>query len=172
MKSIQVDLCTLQRRLDADLLSALNSAGFVTDSGPESAGLFAKYLQRGGGYYIDVGSSQLIISGAVKIKQGVEVAEILPRGIRFSDGSELEADQIVFATGYENMRTQARHILGNEVADRVADVWGWDDEGEMRGIWRDSGHPGFWYHGGNLAMCRYYSRILALQIKARLESLN
>lgn len=33
-------------------------------------------------------------------------------------------------------------------------------------MWRPSGHPGFWYMGGNLAICRIYSKFLALQIKA------
>lgn len=33
-------------------------------------------------------------------------------------------------------------------------------------MWRPSGHPGFWYMGGNLALCRIYSKFLALQIKA------
>ncbi|KAJ5681980.1 uncharacterized protein N7477_001920 [Penicillium maclennaniae] len=98
--------------------------------------------RRGGGYYIDMGASQLIIDGKIK------------------------GDEIVFATGYQNMRTQARLIFGDEVADRVGDVWGLDAEGEMRTIWRRSGHPGFWFMGGNLALCRYYSRLLALQIKA------
>ncbi|KAK1760183.1 hypothetical protein QBC47DRAFT_312488 [Echria macrotheca] len=172
MKALQMDLCKLQRNLDADLLAGLQAAGFAVDYGPDEGGLFCKYLQRGGGYYIDVGMSRLITEGAVKVKQGVEISEILPRGVRFADGTEIPADQIVFATGYENMRTQARHILGDAVADRIHDVWGWDEEGEMRGIWRDSGHPGFWFHGGNLAMCRYYSRVLALQIVARLEGWN
>jgi len=171
-KSVQFDLATLQRNLDADLLSGLSRAGFQLDGGPDSAGLFMKYLQRGGGYYIDVGTSQLIIDGKIQVKQGQEVTAILPHGVRFADGTEIEADEIVFATGYANMRTQARAIFGDELASRVGDIWGWDEEGEMRTIWRDSGHPGFWFHGGNLAMCRYYSRILALQIKARLEGLN
>jgi hypothetical protein len=30
----------------------------------------------------------------------------------------------------------------------------------------DSGHEGFWFMGGNLALARTYSRFLALQIKA------
>lgn len=172
MKSIQRDISTLQRtELDADLLSGLAAAGFKTDSGIDDAGLMAKYLQRGGGYYIDVGMSQLIIDGKVRVKQGQEIAEVLPRGLRFADGSELEADEIIFATGYANMRTQARAIFGDAVADRVGDVWGWDEEGEMRAIWRESGHPGLWFHGGNIALCRYNSRVLALQIKAKLEGL-
>ena len=96
---------------------------------------------------------------------------MLPHGLRFADGSELEADEIVFATGYQNMRTQTRAMFGDEVADKVGDVWGFNEEGEMRTIWQRSGHPGFWFHGGNLAMCRYYSRLLALQIKGLEEGL-
>ena len=172
MKSIQADLATIQQQVDEPLLSALSKAGFKLDIGPDSGGLFAKYLQRGGGYYIDVGTSQLIADGKIAVKQGQEVTAILPHGISFADGTTLEADEIIFATGYANMRTQARAIFGDELADRVGDIWGWDEEGEMRAIWRDSGHPGFWFHGGNLAMCRYYSRVLALQIKARLEGWN
>ena len=64
------------------------------------------------------------------------------------------------------MRETARKLFGDELADRVHDVWGFDDEGETRGMWRPSGHPGFWFFGGNLALCRFYSRLLALQIKA------
>lgn len=157
---------------DAETIEGLEKAGFKVDKGPMDSGLLIKYLQRGGGYYIDVGASQLIIDGKVKVKHGLEISEVLPNGLRFEDGSEVQADEIVFATGYQNMRTQARVIFGDELADRVGDVWGWDEEGEMRNIWRSSGHPGFWFMGGNLALCRYYSRLLALQIKASLEGLR
>ncbi|KAJ6095534.1 hypothetical protein N7486_006280 [Penicillium sp. IBT 16267x] len=156
---------------DAKTLEGLAKAGFQVDRGPMEAGLMMKYYQRGGGYYIDVGGSQLIIDGKLKVKQGQEIREILANGIRFADGSELEADEIVFATGYQNMRTQARIIFGDEVADRVGNVWGLNAEGEFRTIWQRSGHPGFWFMGGNLALCRYYSRLLALQIKALEEGI-
>ncbi|KAK0610101.1 flavin-binding monooxygenase-like protein [Bombardia bombarda] len=172
LKSIQFDLAALARDLDKDLLSGLEKAGFLCDKGIDDGGLFSKYLQRGGGYYIDVGTSQLIIDGKILVKQGQEVTTVLPKGIKLADGTEIEADEVIFATGYDNMRTEARTILGDELADRVGDIWGWDEEGEMRGIWRGSGHPGFWFHGGNLAMTRYYSRVLALQIKARLDGLE
>lgn len=155
-----------QHEHDKKLLDGLRAVGFKTDSGPMDAGLLMKYFQRGGGYYIDVGASQLIIDGKIKVKQGQEIAEILPNGIKFADGSVLEADEIVFATGYQNMRTQAREIFGNEVADRLNDVWGFNEEGEFRTMWQKSGHPGLWFMGGNLAISRFYSRILALQIKA------
>jgi cation diffusion facilitator CzcD-associated flavoprotein CzcO len=199
LKRIQLTVTKLSQEKDRAILDGLAKAGFALDKGPDDAGLFMKYYQRGGGYYIDVGASQLIIDGKIKIKQGQELAEVLPNGLKFADGSELEADEIIFATGYQNMRSEARTIFGDELADRIKNVWGFDEEGEFRTMWRDSGHPGFWYmvsfpscpgtflpyscivaeffvltmsKGGNLALCRYYSLILALQIKAREVGLN
>ena len=163
---LKVDNTKEINRRDAPLLRALQAAGFALDNGPEGAGLFTKYLHRGGGYYIDVGASQLIADGKIKIKQGQEIERVNPHRLTFADGSELEADEVVFATGYQNMRVTARKIFGDELADRVKDVWGFDDEGETRTMWRRTGHPGFWFFGGNLALCRFYSRLLALQIKA------
>lgn len=171
-KSLQVGTTEVQNANDAELLSGLQKAGFNLDMGPSGGGFFVKYFQRGGGYYIDVGCSQLIIDGQIKIKSGQEITEVLPNGLRFADGSELQGDEIIFATGYQNMRTEARNIFGDELADRVGDVWGWDEEGEFRTMWRPTGHPGFWFMGGNLAICRYYSKILALQIKAVEEGID
>ncbi|KAI3554908.1 hypothetical protein CABS01_11684 [Colletotrichum abscissum] len=171
-KSLQVGTTEVQNANDAELLSGLQKAGFNLDMGPSGGGFFVKYFQRGGGYYIDVGCSQLIIDGEIKIKSGQEITEVLPNGLKFADGSELQGDEIIFATGYQNMRTEARNIFGDELADRVGDVWGWDEEGEFRTMWRPTGHPGFWFMGGNLAICRYYSKILALQIKAVEEGID
>ncbi|KAI9054438.1 hypothetical protein LZ554_001600 [Drepanopeziza brunnea f. sp. 'monogermtubi'] len=171
LKSIHIDLTALQNKHDEKLLTGLEKAGFKLDQGPDNSGLFMKYFQRGGGYYIDVGASQLIIDGKIKIKQGQEIDEVRPHGLKFADGSELPADEVIFATGYKNMRTKARAIFGDELAKQVKDVWGFDEEGELRTIWRKSGHPGFWFFGGNLALCRYWSRMIALQIKALEEGI-
>jgi hypothetical protein len=170
-KRLNIAATRVQNKADEKTLQGLEKAGFKTDKGPDGSGLWIKYLQRGGGYYLDVGCSQLIIDGKVKIKQGQEIEEVLPAGLKFSDGEILEADEIVFATGYLNMRTQCRKIFGDEIADRVKDVWGFDEEGELRTMWRKSGHPGFWFMGGNLALCRWYSRLLALQIKGLEEGI-
>jgi cation diffusion facilitator CzcD-associated flavoprotein CzcO len=168
----QIKVTKKQEEADKKLLDGLDAAGFKVDRGPMGSGLLMKYYQRGGGYYIDVGASQLIVDVKIKVKQGQELAQILPNGIEFADGTKLEADEIVFATGYQNMRTQARLIFGDEVADRVSDVWGFNEEGEFRTMWQKSGHPGLWFMGGNLAISRYYSRILALQIKAVEEGIT
>ncbi|KAI1748455.1 hypothetical protein F4782DRAFT_542853 [Xylaria castorea] len=170
-KAAHADVNRLQQDFDKEILEGLNKAGFKTDRGPMNCGMFFKYMQRGGGYYIDVGTSQLIIDGKVKVKHGQGVDEILPSGLRLDDGTELQADEIICATGYQNMRTMTEMIFGPDVASKVANVWGFDEEGETRIMWRRSHHPGLWLHGGNLAQCRYYSRIVALQIKGQLEGL-
>lgn len=171
LKRINIDVTADMLKRDAALHTGLAAAGFKTDQGPDDSGLLLKYFQRGGGYYIDVGASQLIIDGKVHIKQGHEIVEVKDKSLLFDDGSELPADELVFATGYQNMRSTARKIFGEELAERVNDVWGLDQEGELRTVWRRSGHPGFWLAGGNLALCRYYSRFLALQIKALEEGI-
>ena len=46
---------------------------------------------------IDVGCAELIISGKVKVKQGVEIDHLTDSTVVFTDGSELEADAIILA---------------------------------------------------------------------------
>ncbi|KAH7324471.1 hypothetical protein B0I35DRAFT_475715 [Stachybotrys elegans] len=171
LKAIHTSVVPVQNLLEAEMRAGLEKAGFKLDSGADDSGHHIKYYQRGGGYYIDVGASKLIANGDIKIKQGQEVTGLLPRGVKFADGSELEADEVVFATGYQSMKTMTRSIFGDKVADRIGEVWGLNEEGEFNTIWQKSGHPGFWFHGGNLALCRHYSRLLALQIKAIEEGL-
>lgn len=157
--------------IDGETLKGLEKAGFKLDKGIDDSGLWIKYLQRGGGYYLDSGASQMIIDGKIHVKQGVEITEVLEHGLKFDDGTTLEADDVIFATGYQSMNTSAEKIFGKEVAGKTKGVWGLDEEGEIRGLWRGSGHPGFWYMAGNLFLCRWYSRMLALQIKGIEEGL-
>jgi hypothetical protein len=51
-------------------------------------------------YDVDVGASQLIIDGKIKIKNDSQIAEFTETGLKFENGSELPADVVVFATGY------------------------------------------------------------------------
>lgn len=154
--------------LEKELHSSLKPLGFKRDSGYGGTGLFGKYFRRGGGYYIDVGCSKLLAEEKIALKQGVEVERFTEDGVIFSDGSIIDnLSIVVLATGYSNMRDTARAIFGNSVADKLNPVWGLDEEGETKTMWRDSGHPNFWYMGGNLALSRYYSKRLALKIIAQ-----
>ena len=138
-----------------------------------------KYLRRGSGYYIDVGASQLIIDGKIKLKAG-QVEEITETGVKLDDGSELPADLIVYATGYGSMNGWAADLISQEVADKVGKVWGLGSdtpkdpgpwEGEQRNMWKPTQVENLWFHGGNLHQSRHYSLYLALQIKARQEGI-
>ncbi len=46
---------------------------------------------------VDVGCAQLIMTGKVKVKQGLEVAKYEKNAVVFTDGSQLEADSVIFA---------------------------------------------------------------------------
>jgi putative flavoprotein involved in K+ transport len=79
----------------------------------------------------------------------------------------LPAELLVLATGYKNQQETVRAALGDTVADRIGTVWGFDAGGELRNMWRPTAQPGLWFTAGSLAQCRIYSKVLALQIKAR-----
>ncbi|KAH7889081.1 hypothetical protein F5I97DRAFT_2006620 [Phlebopus sp. FC_14] len=151
---------------DKALLDGLAKAGFQTTLGPYEMGIIPLLFERAGGYYMDTGTSQHIIDGAIKLKSGSAIERYTESGLKFADGTELEADVIVFATGYEDPRDSMREICGREVADKVPPVWGMDEEGQITGVWRYSGHEGLWFGIGNLALSRFHSLHLAMQIKA------
>ncbi|KAG0152347.1 hypothetical protein CROQUDRAFT_719198 [Cronartium quercuum f. sp. fusiforme G11] len=147
---------------DRPLLDSLTNVGFKLD--PYPGGLLMKFFRRGGGYYIDVGCSKLIADRQIKLKQGVEVTELTPNGVRFTDGEEIEADLVVCATGYSPLRDSIRTVVGSQVADTLGPIWGTDTQGEIPGVWRLCGHPAFWNMCGNFALSRCYSRHVATQI--------
>jgi putative flavoprotein involved in K+ transport len=151
---------------DKDLLASLKKVGFKLDDGDDGSGFYIKYLRTGGGYYLNVGCSELIASGEIKIKQGVGVERLTADSAVFTDGSSLPADMVVVATGYKNMKENVRNLLGDEVAERVGEAWGFDEQGELRNMWKRTAQEGFWFMGGSLAQSRNYSKYLAMQIKA------
>jgi len=164
------------RAEDAEFYDRLTKAGFMLDFGEDDTGLSIKYLRRGSGYYIDVGASELIASGAVALRSGVQVTRLRPEGVELSDGAVLQADLIVHATGYEPMESWIAQLISPEVAAQVGHVWGLGSGtrldpgpwvGELRNMWKPTGQDGLWLMGGNLQQVRFYSRILALQIQAR-----
>ncbi|KAH7889061.1 hypothetical protein F5I97DRAFT_784725 [Phlebopus sp. FC_14] len=151
---------------DKEILEGLARVGFKTNLGTYDAGIFPLLLEKGGGYYLDNGTSQHIIDGDIKIKSGSNIECYTENGLRFTDGTEIEADVIVLATGFGDPRDSMREICGPEVADKIPRVWGLDEEGQLHGVWRYSGHDGLWFGIGNLGMSRFHSLHLAMQIKA------
>jgi putative flavoprotein involved in K+ transport len=180
MAPLQVPVYDEMKKRDADLYARLEKAGFMLDFGVDGSGLFMKYLRRGSGYYIDVGASELVANGSIKLRSRVTIERINPRSVTLSDGSELPADLIVYATGYGSMNGWLADLISPEVADKVGKVWGLGSdtpkdpgpwEGELRNMWKPTQVPQLWFHGGNLHQSRHYSQFLAFQLKARMEGL-
>ena len=125
------------------------------------------YLERGGGYYFDVGASSLIAEGKIKVLDYAAIERFTAEGACLKDGARAAADLIVCATGFKNLADTARVLLGDKVAERIGPVWGFGADGELRNMWRPTPQPGLWFIAGSLAQSRIYSKVLALQIKAR-----
>jgi putative flavoprotein involved in K+ transport len=160
-------MTAMTRAADRALLEGLERRGFRLSFGEDGTGWQMAYLSRGGGYYFDAGCSQMIVDGRIGLLQHAEIERFGPEGAVLKDGTTRPADLIVLATGYEGQAAAARRLLGDAVADRAGPVWGFDAEGELNGMWRPTGQPGLWFHAGGLAQCRIFSKVLALQIKAR-----
>ena len=154
------------RELDAELLAKLDRVGFETDFDYDNTGFHMKYLRYGGGYYINVGCSDLIGDRKIDVVNMRDVAGFNDHAMLLTDGREVPADVVVLATGYENLKEGLRRLLGGEVAERVGQTWGFDDDGFMRNMWRSTGQDRLWLMGGALNDCRLYSKFLAVQLTA------
>ncbi len=157
------------RAVDEPLLNRLAARGFALDFGEDDTGFQMKYLRRGGGYYFNVGCSDLVADGTIGLLQYADIDRFIAEGARLRDGRVVPAELLVLATGYKNQQEVVRAALGDAVADRIGPVWGFDAGGELRNMWRPTAQPGLWFTAGSLAQCRIYSKYLAVQIQARLE---
>jgi putative flavoprotein involved in K+ transport len=182
MHEFQIPLYAQMRERDRDFYERLERAGFAHDWGDDGSGLFMKYLRRGSGYYIDVGASELVANGSIKLVHG-QVRELTEDSVIIDDEDRetvLPADVVVYATGYGSMNGWLREMISDDVADRVGKVWGLGSdtpkdpgpwEGEQRNMWKPTQVQNLWFHGGNLHQSRFYSLYLALQLKARYEGI-
>jgi cation diffusion facilitator CzcD-associated flavoprotein CzcO len=155
------------REVDKPLHDALTARGFKLDFGePDDTGFQMKYLRRGGGYYFNVGCSDLIADGSIDLIHYEDFEAITETGLAMKDGRVIPADLIVAATGYKNQQETVRQFLGSDIADRIGPVWGFDEGGELANMWKPTPQPGLWFTAGSLAQCRIFSKFLALQIAA------
>jgi thioredoxin reductase len=164
-------LTELSKDLDKDLLDGLQRRGFKLDYGEDGTGWQFKYLTRGGGYYFNVGCSDLIVSGEIGLRQFSDIDGFVAAGARTKSGETIAADLIVLATGYKRQEELIRKLFGDEVVKRIGVIWGYGEAQELRNMYTRTAQPGLWFIAGGLAQCRINSKYLALQIKACEEGL-
>jgi hypothetical protein len=153
--------------LDKDLIAGLAARGFKQDMGDDDTGHQMKFRRRFGGYYLNCGCSDLIISGEIGLLQYEDVERFVAEGALMKDGRIEKADLLVTATGYQSQSEVVQRLLGEEIAGKVGQIWGIADDGELANMFRPTPQKGLWFIGGGLAHVRIYSRYMALQIKAR-----
>ena len=180
MAQLQKPVYEQVQRMDAEFYQSLRRTGFLLDFGEDDSGLAMKYLRRGSGYYIDVGASALIADGSIGLRSPVSITSIDEHAVCLSDGSRVDADLIVYATGFGSMTGWAAKLISQQVADRVGPCWGLGSgttkdpgpwQGELRNMWKPTAQGNLWFHAGNLQQSRSYSLYLALQLKARMQGL-
>jgi thioredoxin reductase len=143
------------KNLDKALLDRLEQKGFRLCDGEDGTGWQFLYLTRGGGYYFNVGCSDLIADGRIGLAQFDELEELLK-----------EADLVVLATGWKGQEHLVARLFGAGMAARVGPIWGFGEGQELRNMFQRTPQPGLWFIAGSFAQCRIYSKYLALQIKA------
>lgn len=189
---------------EPDRYQALRATGFaVVDSAQHpDGGIMHHLLERAGGHYVDTGATRLLADGRVALVAGSAPDAYTATGLRFADGRVVDADAVVWCTGFADRdasRTVADILGGGDededggdvdgsgggggdgddsparrlgpcaVAARLDTTWGLDAEGEIRGLWkRHERMDNLWNMGGHTQHQRWYSRTLALQIKAAL----
>jgi cation diffusion facilitator CzcD-associated flavoprotein CzcO len=143
------------KNLDTALLDKLERKGFRLAFGDDNTGWQFLYLTRGGGYYFNVGCSDLIVEGKIGLAQIDELPALLA-----------EADLVVLATGWKGQEHLVKKLFGEEMAARVGPIWGFGADQELRNMFTRTAQPGLWFIAGSFAQSRIYSKYLALQIQA------
>ncbi len=153
-------------QLDEEMITGLKRIGFKHDIGEDETGHQMKYFRRGGGYNLDAGSSALMIKGGIGLLQYDKIERFTADGALLKDGSTVPADLLVLATGYYPQMELVRRALGEEMVERIGQVWGIGADGELANMYKRTPQQGLWFIAGGLAQCRINSKYLALQIKA------
>ncbi|MEU1980838.1 NAD(P)/FAD-dependent oxidoreductase [Nocardia sp. NPDC019395] len=171
LKQNFLDSTKMAEERDADLRAKLREAGMKVWSGAESCGFFYEYFKKGGGYYLEVGASERIISGEIGVIQTEEIESFEQDGYRLRDGSGGKLDTIVLATGYENISLAIADYFGSEVAEKLGPIWGFGTDGEIHNNWKPTAQEGLWIGLGAIPQARWYSSLMATLIQGHLKGL-
>ncbi|KAI0426756.1 hypothetical protein F5Y09DRAFT_317939 [Xylaria sp. FL1042] len=131
---ISIDLTRLMCAHDKTTIDGLKKVGMALRTGEDRYGIADYQLIHGGHFYIDRGASQMIVDGRIKIRRCERGISAFHRhGLILADGTKLDADVVVYATGYRGIEVTVERLMGSDVARRVGATGGLDAENERVG---------------------------------------
>lgn len=160
-----------QRNLevDAELIDGLTRAGMALDLGEDDTGWQMKFARYAGGYYLNVGASDVVVEGGIAIVQYETVERFVPDGLALRDGAVREFDLIIMATGYEGLEVEVGRYFGPEVAERIGPVGRLGPDGERRNFCKPTPQEHLWFTFGGIVEGRRSASWMALMIKAQVD---
>lgn len=155
----------------AGLHNGLRNAGQKLTIGHDKTGWSMKLFRDAAGYYLNVGASEAIVDGRIKVLDFETIEKFVSDGALLEDGRILPLDAVVLSTGYLDVSNDVEALLGEEVARKVGRCVGVADDGEYRTMSRPTAQPHLWLINGGIVDARKSSDILALQVIAQMEGL-
>jgi putative flavoprotein involved in K+ transport len=157
----------LVKAVDRELLEGLIEAGFELSDGPDGQGVLGLIFGLNGtGYYYNACASELIIDGTIKLLHG-SVEGLSPSGVMLDGARSLDADLVVFATGYQGAPSVVREVLGEDIADRVGEFAMVGPDRKYGRLWRRTGVDQLWFMVSlGIGDGWFYLKLLALQLAA------
>lgn len=163
---------TIKTEIDhAQLHEGLRKAGQKLTTGHDKTGWLMKLFRDLAGYYLNIGCSDAIVEGKIKMLDFEKVARFVPSGVCLGNGAVEPFDDIILATGYQDLSHDIELLFGREIAQKVGKGIGLAEDGEYRNMGRPTGQPHLWLMLGGIIDARKSSDHLAMQIIAQMEGL-
>ena len=135
VRTLSVGASQMMSANDKVMLDGLEKSGLALKKGNEGDSLVDHQLIKAGHFYIDQGACQMIIDGQIQVRRCERgVQEYYSGGIILGDGTKVESDIIVLATGFERNIKYIERLMGKDVMDKVGDVCGLDENQERIGV--------------------------------------
>ena len=134
VRTLSVGASQMMAAKDKDILDGLEKAGMALKRG-EGDSLVDHQLIKAGHFYIDQGACQKIIDGQIQVRrceQGVQ--GYYPDGVLLADGSKIESDVVILATGFERSDRTVARLMGESFMNTVGEICAMDDSQERIGV--------------------------------------
>jgi putative flavoprotein involved in K+ transport len=155
----------------AELHDGLRKAGQKLTIGADQTGWTLKLFRDTRGYYLNVGCSEAIVAGKVKVLDFEQIDRFVAEGALLADGTVMPLEVVVLATGFHDLSVDIETLLGADVAAKFDRCIGVADDGEYRTMSRPTAQAHLWLINGGIIDARKSSDLLALQIIAQMHGL-